>query len=314
MNGAYLGIDTSNYTTSAALYDPSSGCVVSKKKLLPVQKAQCGLRQSDAVFLHVKQLPEVICALRQETGYTVRAVCASSAPRPVDGSYMPAFLVGMCVAQSAALLLNVPYYTCSHQEGHIMAALYSADALSLRSAPFYAFHVSGGTTECLSVIPNETGFLVEKIAGTLDLNAGQLVDRVGVMLGMGFPCGMELDRLAQSYEGKLPPIRVPMKGADCHFSGAQNQCEKLHASGAPDAMVARYAISYIGKAVDNMTAQVLAQYGQRPVVYAGGVMSNSMIRAWMQEKYDGYFAAPAFSSDNAAGVALIGALKDQANE
>ena len=79
-------------------------------------------------------------------------------------------------------------------------------------------------------------------------------------------------------------------------------------------MVARYAISYIGKAVDNMTAQVLAQYGQRPVVYAGGVMSNSMVRAWMQEKYDGYFAAPAFSSDNAAGVALIGALKDQANE
>ena len=99
MNGAYLGIDTSNYTTSAALYDPSSGCVVSKKKLLPVQKAQCGLRQSDAVFLHVKQLPEVICALRQETGYTVRAVCASSAPRPVDGSYMPAFLAG-CVSHS----------------------------------------------------------------------------------------------------------------------------------------------------------------------------------------------------------------------
>ena len=131
-----------------------------------------------------------------------------------------------------------------------MAALYSAQALSLRAQPFYAFHVSGGTTECLSVTPHETGFCVEKIAGTLDLNAGQLVDRVGVMLEMGFPCGMELDRLAQSYEGKLPSIRVPMKGADCHFSGAQNQCEQLFKAGHPKEMVARYQASEDKSTID----------------------------------------------------------------
>ena len=314
MNGAYLGIDTSNYTTSAALYDPESGSVISKKKLLPVAQSQCGLRQSDAVFLHVKQLPDIIAQLRAETDLPIRAVCASCAPRPVEGSYMPAFLVGMCVGESVSSLLNVPYYMCSHQEGHIMAALYSAQALSLRAQPFYAFHVSGGTTECLSVTPHETGFCVEKIAGTLDLNAGQLVDRVGVMLEMGFPCGMELDRLAQSYEGKLPSIRVPMKGADCHFSGAQNQCEQLFKAGHPKEMVARYAISYIEKAIDSMTAEVLKQHGDRPIVYAGGVMSNTIIRAALTKKYGGYFAEPAFSSDNAAGVALIGALKDSIHE
>jgi len=311
MKKAYLGIDTSNYTTSAAVWLPEEKRALSKKQLLPVAEKAKGLRQSDAVFSHVKQLADVIGRLCEEEEFCVQGVCASVSPRPVEGSYMPAFLVGKMVAETAASLLRVPFYTCSHQEGHIMAALYSADALFLRKESFYAFHVSGGTTECLRITPESGLFSIERIAGTLDLNAGQLIDRVGMSLGLRFPCGMELDRMAQ--ECVQPKRAKPsMDGLNVHFSGAQNQCEQMLHSGSSRQEVARYAIEYVCAAVDEMTARVMGAYGKLPVVYAGGVMSNSLCRARLMEKYGGYFADPAFSSDNAAGVAIIGAIKDGA--
>lgn len=311
MTKAYLGIDTSNYTTSAALWIPSEGRMLSEKKLLPVAENEKGLRQSDAVFAHVKQLPEMMARLFEKGSFSVQGVCASVSPRSAEGSYMPAFLVGKGTAQAAASLLNVPFYGCSHQEGHIMAALYSADVLHLKDELFYAFHVSGGTTECLRVSPKNGLFEVEIAAKTLDLNAGQLVDRVGVMLGLRFPCGMELDKLARSCTEPMR-ARPSMDGVNVHFSGAQNQCEQKKRSGVSDEQVARYAIEYVCAAVDEMTARVFEEYGERPVIYAGGVMSNSIIRSRLSKKYGGHFADPVYSSDNAAGVALIGALKDGA--
>lgn len=311
MMKAVLGIDTSNYTTSAALYCEDK-TMFSQKKLLPVAENEKGLRQSDAVFSHVKQLPEVIGRLFEEKEIEVTAVCASVSPRPVEGSYMPAFLVGKGTGEAIAAAKNAPFYACSHQEGHIMAALFSAGVLHLRREPFYAFHVSGGTTECLKVTPDENGlFSIELVAKTLDLNAGQLVDRVGVMLGLRFPCGMELDKLAQNCMVKVK-ARASMDGVNAHFSGAQNQCEQKRKNGASDEEIARYAIEYVCAAVDEMTARVFEQYGKLPVLYAGGVMSNSLIRERLSRKYGGFFADPVYSSDNAAGVALIGALKDGA--
>ena len=309
MKTAYLGIDTSNYTTSAAVWLLTEGRVLSQKQLLPVDANAKGLRQSDAVFAHVKQLADVIRRLCEQEDFSLRGVCASTVPRPVSGSYMPAFLVGKMAAETAAALLRVPFYTCSHQEGHIMAALYSANALFLRREPFYAFHVSGGTTECLRVTPTEGLFSIEKLAGTLDLNAGQLIDRVGVTLGLRFPCGAELDRMAQAY-GRPLRAKPSMEGLNAHFSGAQNQCERLLSLGGSREETARYAIEYVCAAVDEMTARVMEAYGKLPVVYAGGVMSNSLRRDRLTKKYGGYFAEAAFSSDNAAGVALIGAIKD----
>lgn len=311
MKKAYLGIDTSNYTTSAAVWLPEEKRMLSQKQLLPVAEGEKGLRQSDAVFSHVRQLTDVISQLCNEEEFCVQGICASIAPRPVEGSYMPAFLVGKMAAETAASLLRVPFYACSHQEGHIMAALYSADALFFRKEPFYAFHVSGGTTECLRMKPQDGLFSIEKAAGTLDLNAGQLIDRVGVLLGLRFPCGMELDRMARQCAHSMR-ARPAMDGVNVHFSGAQNQCERMLSEGRSREEVARYAVEYVLAAVDEMTARVMNAYGVLPVVYAGGVMSNSLCRARLTEKYGGYFADPAFSSDNAAGVALIGAVKDGA--
>lgn len=313
----FLGIDTSNYTTSAALYDSGRDLLLSEKKLLPVASGAAGLRQSDALFSHIRQLPDLLERLfsraRDEWAASGArhpdAVCASDRPRDLPDSYMPAFLAGNCAGSAVASALGIPLLHCSHQQGHIVAALHSAGAEELLrgSEPFYAFHVSGGTTECLLVTPGKPLFTTDLIARTLDLNAGQLIDRVGLMLGMQFPCGMELDRLSREWDEPLKP-RPAFDGTDCHISGAQNQCEALVKKGAPAAHVARYAIEYIHAAVNGMTERVMQKYGQHPVVYAGGVMSNSLIRESLTVKYGGRFAAPEFSSDNAAGVAIIGHL------
>lgn len=306
----YLGIDTSNYTTSVAVYDAAADRVYSEKLLLPVKEGERGLRQSDAVFAHVKQLPAVIKKLFAGRRFDLRAASVSAFPRRQEGSYMPAFLVGEGMASALADALDIPLFRCSHQEGHILSALYSSDAMELLQKEFYAFHVSGGTTECLLVRPERNAFAICLLAKTLDLNAGQLIDRVGVRLGLSFPSGPALDRLSREWVGETK-IKPSFKGADCHFSGAENLCEKLLNEGRPPAEVARYAVEYVLAAVDGMTKRVMEQYGEKPVVYAGGVMSNSLIRERLTEKYRGRFAAPEFSSDNAAGPALFAWMQDK---
>lgn len=304
----YLGIDTSNYTSSVSVYDSGNNIIKMRKKLLPVAENAVGLRQSDAVFAHVKQLGELIADLFLEEKAAIEAVCVSTRPRSVEGSYMPAFLVGDLVAASVASVLHIPKYECSHQEGHIIAALYSADAFHLLKEPFYAFHVSGGTTECLEVVPDKDWFQVSLLAKTLDLNAGQLIDRVGVMMGIPFPCGKGLTELALKCDEKFR-IKPTMKGLDIHLSGVQNQCETMMEQEKSEEYIARYAIEYVKSALDKMTESIFDNYGKRPVLYAGGVMSNEIIREYMQEKYQGLFAQPEFSADNAAGVSIIAHTK-----
>ena len=151
----YIGIDTSNYTTSAAVYISEEKRIVQMKKLLPVKEGELGLRQSDAVFHHTKQLPEMIEGLRMKYGEMKPcAVTASVRPRNIEGSYMPCFLCGEGTARSLSAVGDIPMYTTSHQVGHILAALYSADRLDLVKERFIAFHVSGGTTDCLLCEPD----------------------------------------------------------------------------------------------------------------------------------------------------------------
>ena len=191
-----LGLDTSNYTTSAALFDTADGTVKQVKRLLPVKKGELGLRQSDAVFHHTRQLPEIITKLFEDCGEAPAAVGVSVRPRNIDGSYMPCFLCGEGLADSLGAVNGIPVYKTSHQVGHILAALYSADRLDLAGERFIAFHVSGGTTDCLLAEPDEENIVRATELGTsLDLKAGQAVDRVGLMLGLDFPCGRGLKRL-----------------------------------------------------------------------------------------------------------------------
>ena len=305
----YLGIDTSNYTTSVCLYDTESGQVISERKLLPVRVGELGLRQSDAVFHHVQQLPELFESAFAQYSGEIKAVGVSSAPRTVEGSYMPCFTVGLMTAKAIASSKHIPVYTFSHQQGHIAAALYSIGRLDLLTKPHIAFHVSGGTTEALSVNGLE-GFLTTKlIAKTLDLNAGQLIDRVGVMLGLSFPCGKELEALALQCSEPMKP-KATLKGLDCCLSGGENQAKKLKEQGKSGAYIARYTIELILNTIRAMSERIRDAYGELPFVYAGGVMSDSIIRDRLTAESDCLFSKPEYSSDNAAGIAVLASVKD----
>lgn len=301
----FLGIDTSNYTTSTALFDSETGQMQQCKRLLPIRKGQLGLRQSDAVFHHTAQLHALFSELIENVDTTqLAAIGASTRPRPVDGSYMPCFTVGENTAKILSTALRVPLCAFSHQEGHVAAALFSAGRLDLFEREFIAFHVSGGTTEAVLAKGEGSGFSLRQIAGTLDLNAGQAIDRVGLMLGLQFPCGMALEQLALQNTEKLL-VRPTLKGSDCCLSGVENQCQRLLSQGKAPSYVAAYCIEFIRATLEKMTDNLLARYGSLPLVYAGGVMSDSIIKNSFTKKYNAAFAEPIYSADNAAGIAYL---------
>lgn len=301
----FLGIDTSNYTTSTALFDSSTGEMLQQKKLLPVKEGQLGLRQSDAVFHHTAQLHTLFTELvRDIDTASIKAIGVSTRPRPIDGSYMPCFTVGENTAKILSSALRIPLFTFSHQEGHIAAALFSAKRDDLFLKKFLAFHVSGGTTEAVIANGNNCGFSLEQAAQTLDLNAGQAIDRTGLMLGLKFPCGAQLEKLAA--ENTMPiKVKPTLKGCDCCLSGVENLCKKHIDDGKPKEYVAAFCLKYIEEALSLMTERLLEKHGDIPVLYAGGVMSNKIIKNSFTEKFNAIFAEPQFSTDNAAGIAYL---------
>ena len=301
----FIGIDTSNYTSSVAAYDSESGKMISEKLLLPVASDKCGLRQSDAVFLHVKQLGDLVKKVISEVNLGVSAIGVSISPCDNEGSYMPCFLVGKLVAETLSSAYKAKTYYFSHQRGHIAAALYSSGCLNLFNEPFLAFHISGGTTDLLKVTPDKDNIIcVEQIGKSLDLKAGQAIDRVGVMLGLNFPCGSELEKLAQKSD-KSFKIKPCIKGLDCALSGLQNIIEKMKSDGENACDIAKYCLDFIKETVDKMCQNAKEKYPQMPIVFAGGVMSNKNIKETLTDKYNGYFAEPKYSSDNAAGIAIL---------
>ena len=296
----FFGIDTSNYRTSAALFDSETMQWKNSGRLLEVPEGRIGLRQSDALFQHVLHLPARIDALEAGFGKNLRAIAASTRPRAVEGSYMPCFLAGAGQARSMAHALDVPFYEVSHQQGHLAAAALSANALDLLRQPFLA-------TELLHVKPEGKLFSAEIIGGTDDLAAGQLIDRAGNLLHLPFPSGAQLEQLANQCEQPEKPFRP--KVMDFHFSlsGAQNKIEQLHQKGADAPTVARYAIDIVSSAVVKATEQAVQATGL-PVLCAGGVMSNRLLQKRMRRKFGAKFAEPVLSGDNAVGVAVLAAI------
>ena len=307
MKPCFIGIDTSNYTTSLAACDAEGRVIANLKAPLLVKSGERGLRQSDAVFSHVKNLPGLMVDLREAVrGYEPLAVGVSATPRDAKDSYMPCFLSGRSAAYSYAAAANIPVYELSHQNGHIMAALYSAGATELiKNERFIAFHVSGGTTEALLVRGKGDGFDVQLVGETSDINAGQAIDRVGVALGLDFPCGARLEALAAAYTGKIYSHPVCVKDAKCNLSGVENIAGKLIEAGESREAVAAFVFDFIGKTLERMCEQVIEKYGEGPVIFAGGVMSNKLMRARLLSKFDAHFAQAQFSADNAAGIALL---------
>ena len=303
----YLGIDTSNYTTSAAVLDGEGEVLVNAKRPLPVGEGERGLRQSEAVFAHIKNMPSLMEEVAEHLGGgRLAAIGVSEAPRRAEGSYMPCFLSGVSAAVSAAAAAGVPLYRFSHQCGHLAAAILSSGRFDLLSRPFGAFHVSGGTTEVLYASAySDRGFTVELCGGAADLNAGQLVDRVGVALGLAFPCGPALERLAAENTRKLPSPKISVRGLSANLSGAENQAMRLFRETGDAPLVAAFVLDLIAKTLAALTRGLLEEKGDIPILYAGGVMSNRRIRTALSSLGDTAFAEPAFSADNAAGIALL---------
>lgn len=293
-----LGFDTSNYTTSCAWFDGEQGH--NAGKLLTVKPGELGLRQSDALFQHVKRLPEIVeAALDGGALSRISAVGASTRPRAVEGSYMPVFLAGESQGRVLAQTLGVPFYAFSHQQGHLAAILWSSGCMELMEREFLGWHLSGGTTELLHITP---GLHAEIIGGTEDLSAGQLIDRTGQLLGLQFPAGKALDALSQDVTGKPFPVKV----RDMYFSlsGMQNKAQQLFDKGAPREEVAYFSLRTCAEAVKKATEQAKQQFGDLPVVFTGGVSSNSLLRRVM-EPMGGIFGPAQYSTDNAMGISVL---------
>ena len=300
-----LGLDTSNYTTSAAVFDGERGR--NQGRLLEVRPGELGLRQSDALFQHVKHLPEVVEALLGEGGLgTVQAVGASTRPRAVEGSYMPCFLAGASQGQVLSQVLGVPFYAFSHQQGHLAAAAWSAGRLDLLDRPFLAWHLSGGTTELLRVEPEEDGVAVraEILGGTSDISAGQLIDRTGVLLGLPFPAGKGVEKLSRQAQ-KREYYKVKVNGLTFSLSGMENKVRQMVQRGEEPAEIAWFAQETVCRVVQACTKAAMEAYPGLPVLCSGGVASNGRLKELLRQNCGALFAQPQFSTDNAMGTAVL---------
>lgn len=305
-----LGIDTSNYATSLAVYDSVSGLILASVKLpLPVKEGELGLRQQDAVFAHIKSIPLAFEQLAAQTNISdITAVGVSCCPRDVEGSYMPCFLVGLSSGKSIGYSMNIPVYEVSHQAGHIMAALYGTGFSTIDKKDFYAFHVSGGTTDSLICHIDGADLDIRQAGTSLDLFAGQVVDRVGAMLGLSFPAGEQLSALAEQSDTD-DHAKVVIKGLDCNLSGLQNKCQKLLEQQQEPAYIARYCLNSVAETIVGMTKSLMAHDTEKDIIYAGGVMSSSVIRRTLSNYFPtAHFCQPVWlSADNAVGTAILAA-------
>jgi len=292
----FLGIDLSCYTTSCAVTDEAGRIVYDGRRLLEVQAGERGLRQSDMVFQHARNLPEIF-----PEGFShIRAVAASVRPRPVEGSYMPVFLAAQSFGEVAARMAGAAFYPLTHQHGHIGAALYG------NSLPgtFLALHVSGGTTDVLRV--QTEGGVIREIAhlgGSTDIAAGQLIDRVGQALGYSFPMGPKVEAEAG---GEPLVLKSSVKGLEVSFSGAETAAKNMLKQGVGADVICRSVLKCVAKSLDKLIVNAFARTGIRDVLAFGGVLCNVYIREFLKRRHDGgiAFASLQYSSDNACGLAL----------
>ena len=304
-----LGFDTSNYKTSVAVFHPETGVWHSCGKLLEVPTGSLGLRQSDALFQHTRRLPEIVVEACKLAEGDLCAVGYSSRPRAVEGSYMPCFLAGVSAAESAAAAAKVPAFACSHQQGHLAAAAFSVGRMDLLEEPFLAWHLSGGTTELLLVKPDDAGELqAEIIGGTMDISAGQLIDRAGVALGMQFPAGPYVEAAAKKSDSKdsfMPKIQ------DCKFSfsGVENQFQQRIKQGMTEEDVCAFVLNTVCRTVIRATQQARKEYNL-PILVSGGVSACGLLRQRMEEALPNVWVArQGLGGDNALGCALLAARK-----
>lgn len=305
----FLGIDTSCYTTSVAAFCDEQ--IFHTKKMLEVKSGECGLRQSEGFFQHVKNLPSIFDEVKEKIDfnkYDDITVSVSARPRSVEGSYMPVFLAGQSFARVIANVLGAKYVETSHQDGHIMAAIYSCNEHDLLDKPFLTYHLSGGTTELLLVEKNGSWFDCQMVGGTKDLPAGQFVDRIGVKMGMDFPCGKHVDELAVAYKGSKPRVKTCVNDGYINFSGEETRYSRLLDDGFDKEEVAYCVMKCIAESVQQSVTFAKEKYNIEDVLMVGGVSSSAFLRKEFSDIPGVFFAEPQLSVDNAVGVCMMGTL------
>jgi N6-L-threonylcarbamoyladenine synthase len=322
-----LGFDTSNYMTSVCVMDAHSGeCLEDHRRLLQVKRGEKGLQQSAALFQHVRHLPLLMKEIKFWGHWRIVGIGVSTRPRPQEGSYMPVFLTGQAVAQSLALAHQVPLFETSHQEGHLSAGegMIETDKGRYPSPlpeEFLAIHLSGGTSELLRARRQPHGYAIDLLGGTKDLHAGQFVDRVGVALGLPFPAGAHLERMARtsdtghSREKLLLPSYV--NGYNFSFSGPTTAALRHIENGSySPKTIARAVEQCIAKTLEKVLVKAKQVTGLEHILIVGGVASNQYIRGRLQRRLEHpivgarlFFADPRFSGDNAYGVARLAGLQ-----
>ena len=310
---AVIGFDTSNYRTSAAVVTLDGEILADYRELLPVSEGERGLRQSEAVFAHIRQMRKSEELIRaQADGIRIAAVAASVKPRDGEESYMPVFQVGHTAGSMLAAALNVPFFETTHQRGHLEAARHGTAAEGTEQ--LLALHLSGGTTDLLKL----DGEDIARLGGSADLHAGQLVDRAGVAMGLPFPSGEALEALAVRgrSEGRLG---CSMEAGDltCHLSGAETKAQQwIREAELPREDIAREIYDLLARTIVRMLRAGAKETGFTKALVTGGVASSPLLRQMIEERKKKtagcpgiVFGPPERSGDNAVGVALIGARR-----
>ena len=207
-----------------------------------------------------------------------------------------------------AALLGVPCFASNHQRGHLEAAMVDSGA---EPGALLALHLSGGTTELLAY----DGERITLLGGSLDLHAGQLVDRVGVALGLPFPAGPHLEELAVRGTSQARiPVSMEQGGLYCHLSGAETQLQRWITAGEmPAEHIAREAYDLLARTVARLLDGACRRTGARQALVVGGVASSALLRRLVGDRLSRLrspvrvlYGQAQYSADNAAGVASIG--------
>ncbi len=311
MDKYFLGIDTSNYMSSICYINEDRQIIYEAKKLLDVKKGERGLQQSQALFQHIKNLPKLLYDIQNFEHKRLTAIAVSKSPRPQDNSYMPVFLAGTSIARSIAYTNQIPVYYTTHQEGHIVAGLHSLEE-KISGNQFLAVHISGGTSEILHVEQSNNGYHLQQIGGSMDLHAGQLIDRIGVQLGFSFPAGKYLEQLAATSEKDFRRIPSFVHQFSFSFSGAEAEAFRRIKNQEPQEEIARAVEHVIAVTVEKALRKAVEANYSKDILIVGGVAQNEYIREYLMKRLEHravgaklFFAHKNYSGDNAFGVANI---------
>ncbi|KUO58901.1 MAG: O-sialoglycoprotein endopeptidase [Gracilibacter sp. BRH_c7a] len=305
----YLGIDTSAYTSSVAVVDDNKQVIWENRRVLQVPLGEKGLAQSEALFKHIQILPEIIAQVPADIWGDIKGIGVSTTPRNIEGSYMPVFTAGKAIALSLASALKVDLITTSHQEGHLAAGLESATELD--ASEFLGVHLSGGTTEILHIRKDIPGrYTITILGGSTDLHAGQFIDRVGTRLGLTFPAGSELEKMAlKASPGSASLLPSSVKGYEMSFSGVESAVQRMIEDKRKPADLARAVEGCIVRTLSKVLEKAVAETGLDQILVVGGVASNRYIRSELERKLRSHahlhWAKAQWSTDNSIGVALI---------